>query len=75
MYVVDAGATAEAILVRQRAKTVMAGLEFRNDARAEVGVRSFRLATDVPSFRLSGFVRRGQSHGVSGRPHRAVVSV
>jgi hypothetical protein len=61
MYVIDPERTAAAILLRRQARLTMPALEFRNDHRAS-RVRSFRLASDVPSFRLSGFVRRGHPH-------------
>lgn len=73
MYVVDPRLTADAILARIQARAIVPELQFGNERRA-ARVRSFSLSSDVPSFRLNGFARRGHPHRVGGRSRSAEYS-
>ncbi|MCA1690360.1 MAG: hypothetical protein LC720_08050 [Actinobacteria bacterium] len=50
-YIVEAGAVAEAIVLRHLARDLVPDTAFRSDARARPRVRSFRRSADVRSFR------------------------
>jgi hypothetical protein len=63
LYVVEAGAVAEAIVLRHLARDLVPDTTFRSDARVRTRVRSFRRSAEARSFRPCGQRERTLSLG------------
>ncbi len=70
-YAIDEAVLADAILARARARRLIAGVEFRNDARSP-GVRSFRPSRQARSFRHcpAGMADAGEEFAPGTRAER-----